>query len=89
MYSVIHFCSPQNQINYSSSLSLWLCLSRLVVVAVLHSLPERPRGRDQGLRRGQADEGAAEERAAGPGRQGCRREQPQPQQRTLRQGRRL
>lgn len=64
---------------------MW-CLSRLVVVAVLNGLPERPRGGDQGLRRGQADEGAAEERAAGPGREGGRCQQPQPQQRTLRQG---
>lgn len=71
------------------SLRPWLCPSRLAVVAVLHSLPERPRGGDQGLRRGPADEGAAEERAAGPGRQGRRREQSQPQQWTLRQGKRL
>lgn len=72
-------------------ISLYFCLplrlSRLVVIAVLDGLPERPRGGDQGVRRGAADEGAAEERAAGPGRQGGSRQQPQPQQRTLGQGR--
>lgn len=68
---------------------LRLCPSRLVVVAVLHSLPERPRSGDQGLRRGSTDERAAEERAAGPGRQGRCREQSQPQQWTLRQGKAL
>lgn len=66
-----------------------LCLSRLVVDAVHDRLPERPRGGEQGLRRGPADEGAAEERAAGPGCQGFRRQQPQPQQWTLRQGKSL
>lgn len=76
----------QTQMNLSSSLcvrlSLRLCLSRLAVVAVLHSLPERPRVGGQGP----ADEGAAEEGAADPGRQGRRRQQPQPQQWTLGQG---
>lgn len=53
-----------------------MCPSRPVVLADLRSLPERPRGRDQGLRRGPSDEGAAEERATGAGRQGGRRQQP-------------
>lgn len=63
-----------------------LRLSRLVVIAVLHYLPEWPRGGEQGLRRGPAHEGAAERGAAGPRRQAGLRQQPQPQQRTLGQG---
>lgn len=86
-------------INWLSSACVFVCvclrllpslrLSRLVVVAVFDSLPERPRGGDQGLRRGSADEGAAEERAAGAGCQGGSRQQPQPQQWPLRQGKAL
>lgn len=67
-------------------MSVRLCSSRCAVIAVLLRLSERPRGGDQGLRRGPANEGAAEERTAGPGRQGRRRQQSGPQQWTLRQG---
>lgn len=56
-----------------------LRLSRLVVFAVFNSLPERPRGGEQGLRRGPADEGAAEGGAPGPRCQAGLRQQPQPQ----------
>lgn len=63
-----------------------LCSSRCAVVAVLLRVSERPRGGDQGLRRGPANEGAAEEGTAGPGRQGRRRQQSGPQQWPLRQG---